>query len=217
MTTIKMKQIVCFAAALLINVALSTGLRAQQLPREEWGAAPVTVLHSGANWTINGKANRVTLNETSLALTIQSGTVRWNLMPSQPGDMLVRSEDRPLSLRLADAKTISIAPYDAAFKTGVKVALSRWQHDGRQLDLDLFLTICLEGSNEEVVFDVVANERDTTLRQLDWPGALDANDVDYTLLSNRRGTLLPRNWPKEYYPIRSITAEGKIAPKSNPI
>ena len=71
MTTIKMRQIVCFAAALLINVALSTGLRAQQLPREEWGAAPVTVVHSGANWTIAGKANRVTLNETSLALTIQ--------------------------------------------------------------------------------------------------------------------------------------------------
>ena len=104
MTTIKMKQIACFAAALLINVALSTVLRAQQLPREEWGAAPVTVLHSGANWTIAGKVNRVTLNETSLALTIQSGTVRWNLMPSQPGDMLVRSEGKPLSLRLAEAK-----------------------------------------------------------------------------------------------------------------
>jgi len=36
--------------------------------------------------------------------------------------------------------------------------------------------------------------------------------VDYTLLSNGRGTLLPRNWPKEYYPIRSITPDGKIAP-----
>src|SRR5213075_3289265 len=40
---------------------------------------------------------------------------------------------------------------------------------------------------------------------------LDARDIDCTLLSNGRGTLLPRNWPKEYYPIRTITAEGKIA------
>ena len=39
----------------------------------------------------------------------------------------------------------------------------------------------------------------------------DARQVDYTLLSNGRGTLLPRNWPKEYYPIRTITPEGKIA------
>ena len=57
----------------------------------------------------------------------------------------------------------------------------------------------------------VGNERSATLRQLDWPGALDAREVDYTLLSNGRGTLLPRHWPKEYYPIRTITPEGKIA------
>ncbi|HEX5603438.1 MAG TPA: DUF5696 domain-containing protein [Pyrinomonadaceae bacterium] len=212
MATIKLKRIGYLAAALLINIALSTGLRAQQLPREEWGAVPISVSHSGTNWVIAGKTNRVTLNETSLALTIQSGPVHWKMMPSQPGDMLVRSKDTPLSLRLADAKTILIVPYDAAFKTGVKISLSGWQHDGRQLDLELFLTICLEGRNEEVVFDVAANEQDTTLQQLDWPGALDANDVDYTLLSNGRGTLLPRNWPKQYYPIRSITPDGKIAP-----
>ncbi|HZJ46315.1 MAG TPA: DUF5696 domain-containing protein [Pyrinomonadaceae bacterium] len=212
MATIKLKRIGYRAAALLINIALSTGLRAQQLPREEWGAVPVSVSHSGTNWVIAGKTNRVTLNETSLALTIQSGPVHWKMMPSQPGDMLVRSKDTPLSLRLADAKTILIVPYDAAFKTGVKISLSGWQHDGPQLDLELFLTICLEGRNEEVVFDLVANERDTTLRQLDWPGALDAHDVDYTLLSNGRGTLLPRNWPKQYYPIRSLTPDGKIAP-----
>ena len=212
MATIKLKRIGYLAAALLINIALSTGLRAQQFPREQWGAVSISVSHGGTNWVIAGKTNRVTLNETSLALTIQSGPVHWKMMPSQPGDMLVRSKDTPLSLRLADAKTILIVPYDAAFKTGVKISLSGWQHDGRQLDLELFLTICLEGRNEEVVFDVAANEQDTTLQQLDWPGALDANDVDYTLLSNGRGTLLPRNWPKQYYPIRSITPDGKIAP-----
>jgi len=70
MATIKLKRIGYLAAALLINIALSTGLRAQQLPREEWGAAPVSVWHSGTNWVIAGKTNRVTLNETSLALTI---------------------------------------------------------------------------------------------------------------------------------------------------
>jgi hypothetical protein len=124
--------------------------RAQQLPREEWGAVPISVSHSGTNWVIAGKTNRVTLNETSLALTIQSGPVHWKMMPSQPGDMLVRSKDTPLSLRLADAKTILIVPYDAAFKTGVKISLSGWQHDGRQLDLELFLTICLEGRTKKL-------------------------------------------------------------------
>jgi hypothetical protein len=211
MTKISLKRIGCLAAALLLTITFSTVLRAQQLSREQWGAVPISVTHNGAKWVIEGKTNRVTLNEKDLALSIQAGPAQWNMMPSKPGDMLVRSKGERLSLRLADANKISIVPYDAAFKTGVKIALSGWQQKGSRLDLELFLTICLELRNEEVVFDVVANERDTTLRQLDWPAALDANDVDYTLLSNGRGTLLPRNWPKEYYPIRSITAEGKIA------
>ena len=66
MATIKLKQIGCLAGALLINIALSTGFRAQQLPREEWGAVPISVSHSGANWVIAGKTNRVTLNEPAL-------------------------------------------------------------------------------------------------------------------------------------------------------
>lgn len=194
-------------AALLVALIQAPAERAQQLAREQWGAIPVAVSHAGGKWIVAGKTNRVTLNETNLALTIQAGTAQWTMMPSQSGDMLVRSKGEQLSLRLADAKKISIVPYDAAFKTGVKISLSGWQ----QLDLELFLTICLEGKNEEIVFDVVANEREATLRQLDWPGALDARDIDYTLLSNGRGTLLPRNWSREYYPIRSITPEGKIA------
>jgi hypothetical protein len=212
MTKTSAKRIGYLAAALLFNVAILTVLRGQQLAREQWGALPVNVSHTGTTWVIKGNTNRITLNETDLALTIQAGTVQWKFIRSKPGDMLVRSKGKLLSLRLADAKKISIVPHDLAFKTGVKISLSGWQLEGRQLDLDLFLTICLEGKNEEVVFDVVADERDTTLRQLDWPGALDASDVDYTLLSNGRGTLLPRNWPKEYYPIRTITPEGKIAP-----
>jgi hypothetical protein len=110
------------------------------------------------------------------------------MLPSALGDMLVRSANQDLSLRIADAKKISVVPYDTGFKTGLKIALSGWQQSGKTVDLELFLTICLQGKSEEVVFDVVANERDDTLRQLDWPAALDARDVDYTLLSNGRGT-----------------------------
>ena len=206
-----MKCIGHVVVALVVATVLSEPGHAQQLAREQWGGVPVTVSHTPGKWTIAGKLNRVILNETDLGLTIQAGPTQWAIMPSKSGDMLVRSKGEQLSLRLADAKQISIAPYDAAFKTGVKISLSGWRNKAIALDLELFLTICLEGRSEEVVFDVVANERGTTLRQLDWPGALDASDVDYTLLSNGRGTLLPRNWPKEYYPIRTITAEGKIA------
>lgn len=125
--------------------------------------------------------------------------------------MLVKTNGSEVPIGLSQAKKIEIVPYDAGFKSGVKVTLSGWSVNSKKLDLTLFLTISLEGRDEDLVFDVATNEGETTLRQLDWPGALDARDVDYTLLSNGRGTLLPRNWPKEYYPIRSITPVGKIA------
>jgi Family of unknown function (DUF5696) len=195
----------------LFFALLCSAVSAQQLPRDQWGALPVSVSHNAGKWVIKGKHNQVTLTEASLALSIQAGPAQWNLMPSLAGDMLVKSKGGDVSLRIADAKKIDIVPYDTGFKTGLKISASGWQQKGIALDLDLFLTICLEGKSEELVFDVVANEREATLRQLDWPAALDAREVDYTLLPNGRGTLLPRTWPKEYYPIRTITPEGKIA------
>src|SRR5262249_8601576 len=138
---------------------------------------------------------------------------RWNLMPSAAGDLIARTNGRDLKLRLADARKKTIVSYDTGSKTGVKISLSDWRaNDGTPMDATLFLTIALEGRDEELVFDTSAGENGSTIRQLDWPGALDARSVDYTVLSNGRGTLLPRNWAKEYYPIRTITPDGKIAP-----
>ena len=184
---------------------------AQQLKREQWGAMPVDVSHTGNNWLIKGQKNSVTLNQSDLTLSIQAGPTTWTMKPSAVGDIVVKTRGEVKSLRLADARNITVTPYDAAFKTGIKITLSGWKENQSPLDLQLFFTICLQGKDEELVFDIAANEHETVVRQLDWPGALDAREVDYTLLSNGRGTLLPRDWPKEYYPIRSITPEGRIA------
>ena len=194
-----------------------------QTPREQWGAPAVEVSHTNGQWTIKGKQNTVTLNESDLALKVQSGATVWQMTPSSDHDMLVRSKGQDNNVRLADAQKRTITNYDTGFKTGVKIVLSGWagstsgeaKAGGTSAvpvtDLSLVLTVCLEGKNEDLVFDIVADEHLSIVRQLDWPTALDAGAVDYTLLSNGRGTLLPRTWPKEYYPIRTITPEGKIA------
>ena len=202
------RLIVACAVVILIH---SSPLLAQQLPREQWGAPNVKVSHADGKWIIAGLKNKATLNDNDLALMVQAGPAQWSMMPSTPNDMRVETNDGEFSLRLADARNISIVPYDTGFKTGVKMNLAKWSHNGRDLDLTVSLTVCFEGRDEELVFDIATRENETVLRQLDWPAALDAREVDYTLLSNGRGTLLPRNWPKEYYPIRTITPEGKIA------
>jgi len=191
---------------LLIN-----SVATQQLPRDQWGAPAVNVSHEDRKWTIVGKKNKVTLNEGNLALTVKAGAAQWTMLPSAAQDMLVKSHGKEFYLRLADARNISIVPYDTGFRTGVKISLGNWKQRLQRLDLKLVLTLGLEGKDEELVFDIAADEHEAVLRQLDWPTALDARAVDYTLLSNGRGTLLPRNWPKEYFPIRTITPEGKIA------
>jgi hypothetical protein len=144
-------------------------------------------------------------------MTIQTGAAKWSTVGSNSHDMLLKTGAEEFATGLTQAKKIEIVPYDAGFKTGVKITLSGWSHNSTNIDLRVFLTLCLEGRDEDLVVGVAASEDRTTLRQLDWPGTLDAHDVDCTLLSNGRGTLLPRNWPKEYYPIRTITPEGKIA------
>src|SRR5689334_19893279 len=126
---------------------------AQQLPREQWGAPLVTVSHGEGKWVIEGKKNRVTLNESDLALSVQAGPANWAMVPSSANDMLVRSRGKEFYLRLADARKVEIKTYDTGFKTGVKISLGEWRRDGTSqlsnngagLDLRLFLTVCLEG------------------------------------------------------------------------
>ncbi len=189
---------------------------APPLTREQWGAPLVNVSHAGGQWTVAGRRQSAILTESNLALKVRAGTAVWNLAASGTNDLLVRSAGKEFSLRLADAKQIQFIPYDTGFKTGVKLTLSEWRHDGANVDLKLHLTVCLEGADEELVFDTTAEEHDTVVRQLDWPAALDARAVDYTLLSNGKGNLLPRDWPKEYFPIRRL-AGGKIDPKDHTV
>src|SRR6185436_11853429 len=197
--------------AIAATFVIASCALAQKLPREQWGAPAVSVTHEAGKWVIAGKRNKVTMNDTDFALSVVAEGAQWSMVPSSAKDMLVKSQGNEFPLRLADAKKISIVPYDTGFRTGIKITLGNWQQGRRALDLGLILTLGFEGKDEELVFDVTANEHEALLRQLDWPAALDATEIDYTLLSNGRGTLLPRNWPKEYFPIRTMTPEGKIA------
>src|SRR5688500_3875642 len=89
-----------FSTVLILAFALLAP--AQQLPREQWGAPLVTVSQANGKWVIAGKKNKVTLNESDLAMKIEAGAGVWDLVPSSAKDLLVRSRGEEFYLRLAD-------------------------------------------------------------------------------------------------------------------
>jgi hypothetical protein len=166
----------------------------------------IEVTNQNGAWTIAGKKQVVTFKESDLSIRIKAGNINWNLAPSGTNDMIVKKDGREYTVRLADAGKRKVEPYDPGFKKGIMITLDSW----KGTDCRLYFTLALEGPDEDLVFDVAAEEKQTVVRQLNWPTALDASEVDYTVLSNVRGVLLPRNWPKPYHPIRSSEQDGSI-------
>ena len=160
---------------------LPTNLRRAKSPPKNFratnGAPPlVDVSHNAEKrvWILQGKKHAVELNEKTLALKIQAGPTVWSMVPSGANDMLIKSGDDEFPMSLADAGRIDIVPYDAAFKTGVKIKLDDWPGKSGRINLSLYLTVALEGPDDELVFDIAADEREAKVRRLDWPTALDA-------------------------------------------
>ncbi|HUG52279.1 MAG TPA: hypothetical protein VMR21_01700, partial [Vicinamibacteria bacterium] len=161
------------------------------------------ITSEGDTWVMAGTRTRATLRASDLALAVEHAGATWSMVPSKAGDLVVRASGRDVSLRLADASEVDVRPYRTGFRTGVKVTLGGWSAPGGAAPgLRLFLTLGLEGGDEDLVFDVAAEETGATVRRLDWPAALDARAVAYTVLPNVRGALLPRDWPQAYDPIR---------------
>lgn len=196
-----------FRFAAFVLVMLTAMTRAADSP-----PAPIAgVSQSEGKWTIAGAKQSITLDPKTFAIDVKAGPAAWAMQPSAAGDLRVKiGAGDEVALRLADAGKIDIVPYNPGFKQGVKITLTGWRHADAAVDLSLFITVCLEGKDEDLAIDVAAQEGATVVRQLDFPGPIDGRDVDHTLLPNLRGVLLPRDWPKRYHPIRSANPDGSL-------
>jgi hypothetical protein len=199
--------------AILVNRAWA--MAAAVLVAAGTASAQVTVNNAGGIWTIRGQKNTVELNQRDLAVTIHAGAVVWKMVPSGGEDMLVSAGGDRFWVRLADAGDIRIEPYRTGFKSGVRLVLDRFHGTGQAapgapLDLRVVLTMCLEGADEELVSEAMVNEGTAVVKELHWPAAIDGREVDYTVLSNDNGELLPRDWPKPYHPIQRAAGDHSI-------
>jgi hypothetical protein len=187
----------------------------RQAPAPPWGAPAVRVSHDAGAWTIAGQKHRVVLRDDDLSLVIHAGPADWRMVPSSTRDLLARTAGQDRWFRLADARRHQIVPYQTGYATGVKLTLSAFHGAGEMPtgaapDLRLFLTVALEGGDEDLVFDVAAAEGATTVRELNWPTSIDGRAVDATVLSNDNGELLPRDWPTPYFPIHRAKDDTSI-------
>jgi hypothetical protein len=198
---------------LLPFLALCTSALAQTPP--DAGAPEVRVTHAPGQWTIAGKKNTVVFHEADFSVAVQNGAVSWKMMPSTAQDVLAAKDGDQFHLRLADAGEIKIAPYETGFKTGIKIVLDQFRNTGQHatgapVDLRLVLTMCLEGGDEDLIFESTAMERGAVVRELNWPKEMDGREVDYTVIPSSDGTLLPRNWPKPYHPIHRAQGDNSV-------
>ena len=187
-----------FAALICVALAQPPPTQAASPPSEPWLGPTASVTQSGNLWLIEGKANKVTLNANTLALSIRAGDVTWAMTPADDRDMQVRRGDDLVHVKLTSARNQLVVPYNTGYLQGVKIRLSEFPDAP---GLSLVLTLGLEGEDEELVCTASAVEGETRIHILDWPKPLDAGEVDFTVLSNFKGCLLPRNWDREYYPM----------------
>lgn len=189
------RNIQIFVALFLMSLAGSVAAVTQ----DDWGGPNIRVEERDGLWVIAGAKNRVELNPADLQLTVRAAGQRWSMAPSAPGDLVVEAAGKTASLRLANASDKTISAYQTGFKTGVKIALKSFRHEGTQIDAALDLFVCLEGEREELVCEVIAHEDDARVLECLWPGPLAEDCFDATVVPFMQGMLLPKTWPKKVW------------------
>jgi len=167
--------------------------------QNDWGAPDVKVSQEAGKWVVQGLKNRVELDPANLDMSVHTQSRNWSMSPSFAGDLVVEVSGKTYSLRLADAGTREVSPYQTGFKTGLKIALSGFHQQETVIDLGLSLFVCLEGQQEELVCELIAAEDKAQVLECLWPGALTNDSFDATVVPFMQGMLLPKDWPQKVW------------------
>ena len=200
---------------LLLGPAAFAGSADEGPLPHEWGAPPVTVSRSDGAWTLSGRRHEVTLDAKTLAIAVRTPAAAWRMPPPSAPELRVDLDGDEFGLRLSDAAEMRIETYETGFTSGVKITLDGFRSSGIRapgapVGIRLFLTLALEGGDEDLCFEVSAVERDATIRRLEWPPAVAGGEVDLTVLSHDDGMLLPRDWPRPYYAIHRARNDTSV-------
>jgi len=188
-----------FPRSLLISFTLVSLVLAGDVAQNDYGAPAVRVTDEGGTWIIRGQSKHVELGAEDLRMTIQASGTEWSTLESLPGDLIAETAGKTHSLRLADAVEKSITAYQTGSKTGLKVALRDFQDETGRIAVEIDLFVGLEGTQEDLVCELVAREDKTQILECLWPGGLAAESFDATVVPFMQGMFLPKDWDKKVW------------------
>ncbi len=198
-------RIVMLAILLLLTVSLYAQEKKDMTPRDYLSSAHISVKNEGNTWTITGTKRAITLSGADLGVVIDSAGVKWPLNASNGEDLIVENNKQRFGLALKDAEKINITQYDTGTLTGVKIDLSGFSHEGAKLDFGIQLYIGIEGSGEDVICRAVAQEGTCVIKELRWPGGLQAGFADRSVVPMMQGALIPKDWPRKVFAYDRLT------------
>lgn len=155
-------------------------------------------------WVVGSTNRSVTLNPTNLAVSVE-GEAAWQTLPSETGDLVVQTSQGIATLSLREAASAEVTPFITGFGEGLRVRLTGYRNGTEPLDLELRLSVLLERRSGEIVFEIVAAEGQTKIREVSWPRAFDPVQADRTIVPFMQGMMLPRQWPKKVFLYDSLS------------
>ncbi len=205
--SILVSMTICTAVS-ATSVLLATNSSAEETkpttPRDYLSGAHINVKNEGNIWTITGTKRIATINAADLSVLIDSAGIKWPLNASNEEDMVVEDNKQRFNLALKNAGKINITPYDTGTLTGVKIDLTGFSH-GAKLDLGIQLYIGIEGCGEDIVCRAVVQEGACVVKELRWPGGLQAGFADRSVVPMMQGSLIPKDWPRKVYAYDRLT------------
>ena len=216
---------VLMCAAVVAAIALGS-LSAKSTPQNssgqaDWGAPRVRVNNEGDRWIIRGARQTIEFNPPDLRLTIRAGSVVWRFLPSFAGDLTAKAGGAIFPLRLADAATKKVEPYQTGYLKGIKITLADFTMPGpppatgptprkgagaiadgslppgAPLDLVVQIFLGLEGRDEDLSVRVIASDGAARAREVLFPPSIEPTSFDHTVVPFMQGMLLPKDWPRK--------------------
>ncbi len=156
----------------------------------------ITVQNHDGLWKIATDGLAVDWNEKTLDLTVMKEGEVWDFLA--PAPMVIRHNQKDYSLDLNAALERIAVPESYAGVSGVKIRLQNWIADGVPIDLAVTLFVGIDWTAGDVVIEIRPDEKNDSIREVHYPGPVDAESADGTVIPFMQGVYIPRNWPQAF-------------------